>query len=141
MRVGMVGVSWWTDILWPGFSGAANAEITWIAARSAEKARAFAERTVFRAGPPLRRAHSRRRISTPSTSVSRTSSRRDRDGALAGGKHVLQEKPMALTVKRPSPRPSLASRRGLTLMVNQELRLANGVADLPRAIDELARPT
>src|SRR5262249_36722686 len=57
--------------------------------------------------------------------------------AMANGKHVLQEKPMALTTEKSVAQVQIAKGRGLVLMVNQELRLADGVSDLPAVIEGL----
>jgi predicted dehydrogenase len=54
--------------------------------------------------------------------------------ALTAGKHVLQEKPMALSAERAAAIVRLAADRGLVLMMNHEYRLANGVQDLPELI-------
>src|SRR5262249_13572429 len=51
--------------------------------------------------------------------------------AIEGGKHVLQEKPMALTLEQATAQARAAADRGLTLMVDQEIRLSEGVRDIP----------
>ena len=38
IRLGILGTSWWTDIVYPGFSRVEDVEITYISARTAEKA-------------------------------------------------------------------------------------------------------
>src|ERR1051325_7776864 len=43
VRIGILGVSWWTELVWPGFSSVEDVDITWIASRSGEKAKTFAE--------------------------------------------------------------------------------------------------
>ncbi|MGC8667466.1 MAG: Gfo/Idh/MocA family protein [Chthonomonadales bacterium] len=136
VRLGIIGVSWWTDMVWPGFSQASNARVTWIASRTPQKARDYAEThgiphwtgdydeliaapdvdAVFIAAPNFLHDELARR-------------------AFALNKHVLQEKPMALSWTAAAAQAEEARRRGLVLMVDQETRLSDGVRDLP----ELAR--
>lgn len=135
VRLGLIGTSWWTDVVFPGFALARNAEVTWIAARTAEKARAFAE------------AHGIPHWSGDYNDVLAAS---DVDAvfigvpnflhdelaraALNAGKHVLQEKPMALSAGAAESQAELASSKGLVLMPDQETRLADGARDLPELI-------
>jgi predicted dehydrogenase len=138
VRLGIIGTSWWTGVVWPGFSQAENAEVTWIASRTGEKAQQFAS------------AHG---IPHWTSNYSELLGAQDVDAvfvgvpnylheemavaALANGKHVLQEKPMALTAEKAVAQAQIARSRKLVLMVNQELRMADGVRDLPQVIAEL----
>src|SRR5690349_1942668 len=97
VRVGIVGVSWWTDIVWPGFSQARTAEVTWIAARTGEKARAFAEKHGI---PHWTEDYgaliAAQDVDAVYVGVPNFLHEEIAIAALAKGKHVLQEKPMAL---------------------------------------------
>jgi 1,5-anhydro-D-fructose reductase (1,5-anhydro-D-mannitol-forming) len=137
LRVGLLGASWWTEIVWPGFSTASNVEIVGIASRNEEKVRAFAE------------AHN---IPNWSTDVAHFIGSPDIDAvyvgvpnflheemaiaAMAAGKHVLQEKPMALDIEKSIAQAQIAESKNLTLMVNQELRLTPCFSDLRDVITD-----
>lgn len=135
VRLGMLGVSWWTDIVWPGFAQVESAEITWIAARTGEKAERFAKAH----GIPHWTDNYAELIAAPDVDavfvgVPNFLHEEMALAALAHGKHVLQEKPMALSTDRAIFQAEEAAQRGLVLMLDQELRLANGIADLPGLI-------
>lgn len=142
VRLGIVGASWWTDNVTPGFQLARNAEVTWVAARRAERARQFAEEHL---------------VPHWTTDYSTLMSADDVDAvfvavpnflheeiaiaAMAHDLHVLQEKPMALTVEQAFAQMRVAERRGLVMMVDHEMRLANGIRDLPALFaSELGAP-
>lgn len=138
VRLGILGTSWWTDVVWQGFSMAENAEVTWIAARTGGKAEAFARQH----GVPHWTDNYSELLSSPDVDavfvgVPNFLHEEMAIAALANGKHVLQEKPMALQVDKAVAQAQIAKSRGLVLMVNQELRLADGVMDLPEIIADL----
>lgn len=138
VRLGIVGTSWWTDVVWPGFSQAENAEITWIASRTGAKAEAFAREH----GIPRWTDNYSELLCAPDVDavfvgVPNFLHEEIAVAAMANGKHVLQEKPMALTAEKAIAQAQIARSRGLVLMVNQELRLADGVSDLPAAVEKL----
>jgi D-xylose 1-dehydrogenase (NADP+, D-xylono-1,5-lactone-forming) len=138
VRLGILGTSWWTEVVWPGFAQAANAEVTWIASRTGEKAREFAERN----GIPRWTANYSEVLAAPDVDavfigVPNYLHEEMAIAALANGKHVLQEKPMALASEMAVAQGQIAQSRGLVLMVNQELRMADGVRDLPDVITGL----
>jgi predicted dehydrogenase len=132
VRLGILGASWWSDVVWQGFSRAQNTEVTWIASRTAEKAEAFARQN----GIPNWTGNYKELIAAPDVDavfvgVPNHLHEEMAIAALAHGKHVFQEKPMALTTERAVAQEQVAKSRGLVLGVNQELRLADGLADLP----------
>jgi len=141
VRLGMLGVSWWTDLVWPGFSQAENAEITWIAARTGEKAEKFArENNIPRWTNDYAELIAAPDVDAVFVGVPNFLHDELARAALANGKHVLQEKPMALSTKAAQAQADEAARRGLVLMPDQELRLANGIADLPELISSRLGP-
>jgi predicted dehydrogenase len=136
VRLGILGVSWWTNMVWPGFSQVENAEVTWIAARTGEKAEKYAEEH----GIPNWTDDYAKLIAADDVdavfvAVPNFLHEEMATKALMHGKHVLQEKPMALSSESAAAIARLASERGLILMMNHEYRLANGVQDLPGLID------
>ena len=136
VRLGIIGVSWWTDMVWPGFSQASNAQVTWIAGRTAQKARDYAQSH----GIPHWTADYDELIAAPDVDavfIAAPNFLHDdlARRAFAHNKHVLQEKPMALSSFIAASQAEEARRRNLVLMVDQETRLSDGVRDLP----ELAR--
>jgi len=141
VRVGLLGVSWWTEVVWPGFSIAENAEITWVAARNGEKARDFAEKNgIGRWTDNYLELMGAPDVDAVFVGVPNYLHEEMALAALAKGKHVLQEKPMALTVEKAIAQKRIADHRGLVLMVDQELRLADGVRDLPDMIESRIGP-
>jgi predicted dehydrogenase len=132
VRVGILGVSWWTDLVYPGFALAENAEITYVAARSGEKAEAFARtHGIPNWGDSYAALIESPEVDAVFVGVPNFLHEEMAIAALARGKHVLQEKPMALTTEKAVAQASLAKDRDLVLMVNQELRLADGVREVP----------
>jgi predicted dehydrogenase len=137
LRVGILGVSWWSDVIWQGFSQAENAEITWIASRSGEKAEEFARRNnIPRWSNSYAEVIAAKDVDAVYVGVPNYLHEEMAIAALAHGKHVLQEKPMALTTEKAIAQAHIAASRGLVLSVNQELRLANGLIDLPDLVTE-----
>lgn len=135
VRLGILGVSWWTDVVWPGFSQAENAEITWIAARTGEKAEKFArEHDIPRWTSDYGELIAAPDVDAVFVGVPNFLHEEMAIASLANGKHVLQEKPMALTTEKAVAQAKIAQDRGLTLMLDQEIRLANGISDLPSLI-------
>lgn len=137
----MLGVSWWTDVVWPGFAQAENAEITWIASRNGEKARRFAQDHHI----PHYTDNYAELIDAPDVDavfvgVPNFLHEEMAIAALAKDKHVLQEKPMALTLEKAIAQAQIAQSRGLVLMVDQESRLAQGIDQLPHLIDTRLGP-
>jgi predicted dehydrogenase len=141
VRLGILGVSWWTDLVYPGFALAENAEITYVAARSEEKAETFARAN----GIPHWSDSYAALIESPEVDavfvgVPNFLHEEMAIAALGWGKHVLQEKPMALTTEKAVAQLALAQDRGLVLMVNQELRLADGVREVPELLSSRLGP-
>src|SRR5579862_6557594 len=137
LRLGILGTSWWTDVVWPGFAQAGNAEVRWIAARTATKAEAFASSH----GIPHWSGSYDEVIAAPDVDavflgVPNFMHHDIAIAALSAGKHVFQEKPMALSSAEALAQSRLAGDRGLVLSVNQEVRWADGVRDLPAAVLE-----
>src|SRR5579871_1995996 len=132
VRLGILGVSWWTDVVWPGFAQAENAEITWIAARTGAKAEAFSrDHAIPRWTDDYARLIAAPDVDAVFIGVPNHLHHELAMAAIEHGKHVLQEKPMALTVEQATAQARAAAEHGRTLMLNQELRLANGVRDIP----------
>jgi predicted dehydrogenase len=132
VRLGILGVSWWTNVIWPGFSSAENAEVTWIAARTGEKAERFArEHGIPNWTDNYADLLSATDVDAVYVGVPNFLHEEMAVAALANGKHVLQEKPMALTVDKAIAQAEIAFSRGLVLMINQELRLVDTIRDLP----------
>jgi len=141
MRLGILGVSWWTDMVWPGFSRVEDVEVTWIAARTGAKAEKYAadhgipnwtdDYDKLIAAPDVDAVF----VAVPNflhTEMARK--------ALAHGKHVLQEKPMALSSADAQSLADEAAANGLVLMPELEYGLANGVRDLHGIIDTRIGP-
>jgi predicted dehydrogenase len=136
IRLGILGVSWWTDYVWPGFSQAEHAEVTWIAARTGSKAEKYAaEHGIPNWTDDYEKLMSAPDVDAVFVAVPNFMHEEMAIKALMHGKHVLQEKPMALTSERAAALAQLAADRGLVLMMDQEYRLANGVQDIPNIID------
>src|ERR1051325_1038506 len=132
VRIGILGVSWWTELVWPGFSSVEDVDITWIASRSGEKAKTFAEEHgIANWTDDYAELITAKDVDAVFIGVPNHLHEEMAIAALASGKHVLQEKPMALTTEKAVAQAEVASRRGLVLMVNQESRLANGIRELP----------
>jgi predicted dehydrogenase len=98
VRLGILGTSWWTDIVYPGFVQVEGAEITYIAARTAEKAEKFAQEH----GIPHWSGSYEELIRSPEVDavfigVPNFLHHEMAVKSLEAGKHVLQEKPMALS--------------------------------------------
>lgn len=141
VRLGIIGVSWWTEVVYPGFARATNAEITWVASRREDRVRAFAEQHA---------------IPNWTTDVGRMLCAGDVDAVFVGvpnflheemaiaaisqGKHVLQEKPMALSTEKALAQCEVAKSRGVVLSVNQILRMVAGVRDLPALFRDTLGP-
>jgi predicted dehydrogenase len=135
VRLGILGVSWWTDYVWPGFSQVESAEVTWIASRTGEKAEKYArEHNIPRWTGDYKELIAAPDVDAVFVGVPNFLHHEMAMFALAHGKHVLQEKPMALSSAEAQAQADEAARRGLTLMMDQEYRLANGVMDLPKII-------
>lgn len=135
VQLGIIGVSWWTDMVWPGFSQASNAKVTWIASRTGHKAREYAENH----GIPHWTADYDELIAAPDVDAVFIAAPNFLHHELAlkafsHNKHVLQEKPMALTSGEAAAQAEEARRRGLVLMLDQETRLSDGVRDLPELV-------
>ncbi len=141
VRVGILGTSWWTDVVWPGFSRVPEVQITAIASRSTDKAEAFAREH----GIPHRSGDYDEVIHSPEVDaifvgVPNFLHHEMAMKALRAGKHVLQEKPMALSVREAQEQADLARDRGLVLMLDQEVRLADGVCDAPQMLRDRIGP-
>lgn len=135
VRLGLLGVSWWTDIVWPGFAQAENAEVTWVAARTGAKAEAFArEHGIPHWTDNYGELLAALNVDAVFVGVPNYLHEEMAMAALARGKHVLQEKPMALTVEKAVAQAHLARQHQKVLMINQELRLANGLRDMPEFV-------
>jgi 1,5-anhydro-D-fructose reductase (1,5-anhydro-D-mannitol-forming) len=138
VRVGLLGVSWWTNVVWPGFSAARNAEVTWVASRTAANAEAFArEHGIANWTDDIAAVLAADDVDAVFIGIPNHLHDATARAALAAGKHVLQEKPMALTSRAAAEQAQLAADRGLVLMVDQETRLADGVRDLPGIVERL----
>lgn len=132
VRLGILGASWWTDVVYPGFAHAENAEITYVAARSGDKAEAFArQHGIPHWSDSYAALIESSEVDAVFVGVPNFLHEEMAIAALAKGKHVLQEKPMALSTEKAIAQAVVARRRGLVLMLNQELRLADGVRELP----------
>ena len=141
LRLGMLGASWWTDVTCPGFTQAGNAEVVWIASRTPERARAAAEKH----GIPRWSADYDEVLSSPDVDavfigVPNHLHHEMALAAMAAGKHVIQEKPMALSLQQAAEQAREAERRGLHLMVDLELRLADGIRDFASIIADRIGP-
>lgn len=141
VRLGILGVSWWTDVVWPGFVQAENAEITWIASRTGEKAEKFArEHNIPHWSSDYRAVLTAPDVDAVFVGVPNFLHEEMAIAAIANGKHVLQEKPMALSHEKAVAQAEVAASRKRVLMINQEVRLANGVSSLPQIISERVGP-
>ncbi|HXG23172.1 MAG TPA: Gfo/Idh/MocA family oxidoreductase [Chthonomonadales bacterium] len=141
VRLGILGVSWWTDVVWPGFAQAENAEITWIASRTGEKAEKFAcEHNIPHWSSDYREVLTAPDVDAVFVGVPNFLHEEMAIAAIANGKHVLQEKPMALSYEKAVAQAEVAASRKRVLMINQEVRLANGVSSLPQIISERVGP-
>ena len=135
LRLGVLGASWWTDEVMPGFQSASNAEVTWIAARRPERAEEYAQRYgIARCTTEYGDLLTAPDVDAVFVGLPNFLHEEMAIAALASGKHVLQEKPMALTADRAFAQAEIAARRGLKLMVDLELRLADSIRDLPEVI-------
>ncbi len=122
-------------MVWPGFSSAEKVEINWIASRSGDKARAFSEEHgIANWTDDYAELITAKDVDAVFVGVPNHLHEEMAIAALANGKHVLQEKPMALTTEKAVAQAEVARHKGLVLMVNQESRLANGIRDLPGII-------
>ncbi|MCX6359874.1 MAG: Gfo/Idh/MocA family oxidoreductase [Armatimonadetes bacterium] len=138
VRVGLLGVSWWTNVVWPGFSAARNAEFTWVASRTGANAEAFArEHGIPNWTDDTAAVLAAADVDAVFIGIPNHLHDATARAALAAGKHVLQEKPMALASAAAAEQARLASEKGLVLMVDQETRLADGVRDLPGIVERL----
>ena len=138
VRVGLLGVSWWTNVVWPGFSAARNTEVTWVASRTGANAEAFArEHGIPNWTDDTAAVLAAADVDAVFIGIPNHLHDAMARAALAAGKHVLQEKPMALTSEAAAAQARLAAEKGLVLMVDQETRLADGVRDLPGIVERL----
>lgn len=141
VRFGILGVSWWTKVVWPGFAAAEEAEVTWVASRTEANAREFAAEH----GAPRWTGDYDAVLEAPDVDAVFVGVPNHLHHAIAmraldRGKHVLQEKPMALTAEEAAAQARRARELGLVLGVDQETRLAEGVRDLPGLIAERVGP-
>jgi predicted dehydrogenase len=141
LRLGILGASWWTDVTCPGFTMAKNAEVTWIASRTGDRAReAAAKHGIARWSTDYGEVLAAADVDAVFIAVPNHLHHEMAMAALANGKHVLQEKPMALSLELAVAQAAEAKKRGLQHMVDLELRLADGFCDFAPIIADRIGP-
>jgi 1,5-anhydro-D-fructose reductase (1,5-anhydro-D-mannitol-forming) len=141
IRLAMLGVSWWTEKVFPGFSSCSDIEIVHVSSRSEEKARNFAQQHgIPNYSGDLREAIHAENVDAVFVAVPNHMHEEVAIGALAVGKHVLLEKPLALGIDKAVALMRIAEQRGLILMPNQEVRLTDAFSDLPQIIEQQIGP-
>lgn len=137
--VGLVGSGFITTVHFESFLRAPGAKVQAVASRSAERAQAFAEKR----GIPRSFGDYRRLLELPEVEIVALGVPNDLHcemvlAAAAAGKHVVLEKPMAMTLGECDQMIAACRSAGVKLMYAEELCFAPKYVRLKKLIDDKA---
>ena len=141
IKVGIVGIGWWSDVLAAVIEKSDQMELGAGYSRSADKTDAFAERFQCEAAPSYEAMLAMEDLDGIILTTPNSAHRQGAEAALAAGKHVFVEKPISNTLEDGRAMIAAADAAGKILAVGHSYRRHGALRHLRRLIDagELGR--
>ena len=135
VKVGIVGIGWWSDVLADVIEKSSQIELGAGYSRSAEKTAAFAERFQCEAAPSYQAMLAMEDLDGIILTTPNSAHRQGAEAALAAGKHVFVEKPISNSIEDGQAMIAAADAAGKILAVGHSYRRNGALRHLRRLID------
>jgi len=135
VRVGCLGMGWWSDVLADAATRSGSFEIVSCFTRSEDKRRAFASRYGCEAAPSYDALLADRRIEAIVNTTPNNAHLETTRAAAEAGKHVFLDKPIANTVADASALTVACRRAGVVLALGYQRRRESHFRWIRRQID------
>jgi predicted dehydrogenase len=141
VKVGIVGMGWWSDVLATAMQGSPYLRLTACFSRSAEKTRAFAEKFGGEPADSLAELVAGAKVEGVILTTPNSQHRAGVETVAAAGKHIFVEKPIANDLQDAHAIIDACRQAGVVLSVGHSYRRHGGLRKLAELIkhNELGR--
>jgi predicted dehydrogenase len=136
MRVGIVGIGWWSDVLAKVVARSDKLELRAGFSRSPEKTARFAEEFACEAMPSYEAMLALDDLDAVILTTPNSAHRPGTEAAAAAGKHVFVEKPIANSIADGKAMIAACEAAGVTLAVGHSYRRSGALRHLKAMIDD-----
>jgi predicted dehydrogenase len=136
VKVGIVGIGWWSDVLATALQGSPYLCLTACFSRSAEKTRAFADKFGCEPVGSLNELLSGEKVEGVILTTPNSQHRAGVEAAAAAGKHLFVEKPIANDLQDAYAIVDACRRTGVILSVGHSYRRHGGLRKLAEMIKQ-----